>query len=222
MQLRWKVVEQERDRLVHRPCLDHVVVVKHEHDLPGRPRQVVEQRRKRHIDRKGRRIVHKVQQLGTNARLDPLQRGNQVPQQTRKVVVSVVQRQPGDPRRGLTTRAVPDPVGDQSGLAEASRRAEMSDNFRPGSSAASSRSINRGRATNRGRLAGTNSLVASTVVGISRLSLSWLLPAGLGVATTAPQAARGRPATSLHRRNRTARDVSTYPPFRDDATDVSR
>ena len=57
VQLRRKVVEQERHGLVHWPCVDHVVVIEHEHDLPGCPRHVVDERSQRRLDRQGRRTV---------------------------------------------------------------------------------------------------------------------------------------------------------------------
>jgi hypothetical protein len=108
------VLDQERERLVHLLCADHVVVVEDEHGLlPG---QIVDQRRDQALERRRRWRAEQRSHPFAGPRPSPVQRGHRVAPEPGRVVVPRVQREPGD--RML---AVPGPVGEQDRLAVSGR-----------------------------------------------------------------------------------------------------
>jgi hypothetical protein len=98
-----------------------VVVVQHQHDLLGHPGQLIDQGRHHRLERDGlQAITQQRADLPGDPRAYLIQRGGGMPPEPGRVVVALVQRQPGD--RPL---AAPGPVGQQGGLAEAGRGAHQ-------------------------------------------------------------------------------------------------
>ena len=105
---------------MHRLRLDQVVVVQDQHHLVGSSGQLVDQRRHQPLERRRcRRAEQRGDPLG-DPRPHPLQRGDHMPPEPRRVVVGFVQRQP--PNR---PPAAPGPVGQQGCLSKARRGADQ-------------------------------------------------------------------------------------------------
>jgi hypothetical protein len=113
------VLEQERDAVVDLRLADQVVVVEHQHDVRGRPRQRVDQRRQAGVLRGGRRR----RQRGVDGLRDvearPPERRGDVRPEANRVVVARVDRQPGERQPSGLGGA---PLHEQRGLAGAGRR----------------------------------------------------------------------------------------------------
>jgi hypothetical protein len=122
VQARRAVLQQEFQGGVHRLGTDEVVVVQDQQHLApvGLGGQLVDQRRHQPFKRRrGRWVEHRGDLVG-EPRPYPVQRGGDMAPEPCRVVVTLVQRQPGDrPPAGL------DPMGQQAGLAEPGRRADQ-------------------------------------------------------------------------------------------------
>ena len=112
------VLDQERERLVHLPCADHVVVVEDEQDLVRS--QFVDQRRDQPLERRRRGRPEQRTKAVVNPGAGPVQRGHRVPPEPRRIIVGRVQRQP----RGRDL-AAPGPVSQQDRLAVPGRGADQ-------------------------------------------------------------------------------------------------
>ena len=110
--VRWQVVDQEGHRAVHLRCLDDVVVVE---DQQRPARLQVEVVHHRGQDRFGRHLGARGHELGRLGELaHDLQRGDDVLEEPRRVVVGFVEREPRD----VDLRAVGQPLAEQGRLAE--------------------------------------------------------------------------------------------------------
>jgi hypothetical protein len=115
-----QVLQQEAERLVDRLGLDQVVVVQHQHDRLGRTGQLVDHHGRDRLARTGLRALQEPGGLLGNPRGDRVQRGGDVAPEPHRVVVSLVQRQPGH-----RPPAASGPVGQQGRLAEPGRGADQ-------------------------------------------------------------------------------------------------
>ena len=119
-QFRWPVLDQERERLVHRLRADQVVIVEDEQGLVrSQISQVVDQRRDQALERGrcGRAEQRAKAFAGPGA--GPVQRGHRVAPEPGRVVIARVQRQP----RGRELAAA-GPVSQQDRLAVPGRPPE--------------------------------------------------------------------------------------------------
>ncbi len=97
-----------------------MVVVQHQHDLLGHPGQLVDQRGDHRLEGGRLQALQERGDLLGDPRAQRVQGGGDMAPEPRRVVVGVVQRQPGN-RSGI----VSGPVGQQGGLAEAGRGAHQ-------------------------------------------------------------------------------------------------
>jgi hypothetical protein len=118
VQLRRQVIEQEGHRLVDRPRIDRVVVIQHENEAIRQGGELVEEGRQDRFDRRLRRLQHSCNP-GTGICGNRLDRRHEVGEEPRRVVVSLVQRQPG---AGVS--ACGDPFAHQGCLAKSGRRGD--------------------------------------------------------------------------------------------------
>ncbi len=87
-----QVLDQEGQRVVHRPGVEDVVVVEDEHDVAGDRREVVEQGRQRRFGwRRLRRLEHGQRAFADPGR-DRLQRRDEVGQEAAGVAVAFIER----------------------------------------------------------------------------------------------------------------------------------
>ena len=127
-------------------CADEVVIVEHEHKVLWDGRKFVDQERQNRFDcRRLWGLEHRRRRLA-DARLDRLQRGNEIGQKADRVIVSLVYRNPRD--RNL---ALGEPTAHQRRLAKARRGRDEGEFVRK---PAFKRSIRRGRRTHSGRAGG--------------------------------------------------------------------
>ena len=143
-ELRWEVLEQERDRVVDLGRVDHVVVVEHQDDVLRSSLEIVDHvatTDSRDAPGRCRRASAVFAQVGGDGR----ERSSHVGPELLGVVVAHVEGQPGG---GVI---VGEPVGDQRGLAEASRSRDQRQSTRsaPGGEIAESRSSHEGAASTR-------------------------------------------------------------------------
>jgi hypothetical protein len=117
----WKVVEQERHRIVHLARLDEVIVVQDQHHVVVDGSEVVEEGGEHRLDGQGLRILQELECRGSHRRSKAPQPGDDVGPEVRRVVVTSVQGEPGRGGRLPALRAAGQPFGEKSGLAEACR-----------------------------------------------------------------------------------------------------
>jgi hypothetical protein len=120
LQARWQVLEQELERAVHLVGLDQVVVVQDQHHPVRLGGQLVDQGAHQALERRRRRRPEQRGDLPGHARTHPVQGGDHVPPEPRRVVVALVQRQPAD-----RSPTLPCPVAQQGRLAEPGGRAHQ-------------------------------------------------------------------------------------------------
>jgi hypothetical protein len=114
------MLQQEPKRRVHCLGVDQVVVVQDQQHLARLGGELVDQGRDQPLKRRrGGRAEQRGDLLG-DPRARPVQRGDHMPPEPRRVVVAAVQRQPGH-----RPPAAAGPVGQQAGLAEPRRRAHQ-------------------------------------------------------------------------------------------------
>jgi hypothetical protein len=118
---RREVVEEEAERVVAGGVGDEVVVVQHQEQLCADRVQVVEQRRQDQSVKVGAGAPQRLQRGRPHLRLDCPQGVHQIGPQAGRVVVALVDREPGDP---AATGRHP-PLAEQSGLAEPGRRVQQ-------------------------------------------------------------------------------------------------
>ena len=113
------VLDQERERLVHLPRSDHVVIVEDKQGLllPG---QVVDQSRDQPPERRRRGRPEQRRHPFAGPGAGPVQRGHRVAPEPGRIVVPRIQRQPPD-----RLPAAPGPVGQQDRLAVSRRGADQ-------------------------------------------------------------------------------------------------
>ena len=114
------VLEQERERLVHLLRSDHVVVIQDQQGLAvaGLGGQLVDQRRDQALERRRRGRPEQRGHPFADPGAGPVQRGHRVTPEPGRIVVPLIQRQPGS-RVG----AAPGPVRQQDRLAVPGRGA---------------------------------------------------------------------------------------------------
>ena len=122
VQARRQVLEQERQRRVHRLGVDQVVVIENQQHLAvaGLGGQLVDQRCHQPLEGCRRRGAQQEADSLPDPRARPVQRGYRVTPEPHRVVVGCVQRQPG--HRPVARRG---PVGQQGRLAGPSRGAHQ-------------------------------------------------------------------------------------------------
>jgi hypothetical protein len=108
------VIKQKDEGIVNRSGIDNMVVVEDEHNIVREGGELVDQRRQDRFGRRWLRGLKHTQQAPADSRRDRLQRGDEVRQKAREVVIPFVQRQPGG-----WSLAVCDPRTDQCGFAKA-------------------------------------------------------------------------------------------------------
>ena len=111
---RREVLQEERDGVVHGGFGDDVVVVERQHRGPVELVEVVDQAGQHRLGRELAAGLEQGRGLGPGAH-----RGDQMRQEPTGVVVALVQRQPGNPRRRLVPGC--QPLGEQRRLAESRR-----------------------------------------------------------------------------------------------------
>ena len=112
--LRRLVLDQEGQGVVDRLGVEDVVVVENEHDIARDGGDVVEQGRQRRLEWRGLRRLEHRQHPVSNPGRHRLQRRDQIGQETARIAVAFVERQPR--HRAPAAR---DPFADQGGLAKA-------------------------------------------------------------------------------------------------------
>jgi hypothetical protein len=116
VQLRWQVLNQEGERLVDRPGIQQVVVVKHEDRRLRQRGELVEQQRQQRLDGRGLGGLERRHHPDANRRRNRLQRGDKVRQKAGRVTIPLVQREPGG-----GAPAAGDPRAGQAGFPKAGR-----------------------------------------------------------------------------------------------------
>ena len=116
---RRQVLDKVGERLVDRPRLDQMVVIEDEHRVGFQVGELVEQGGQDRLDARRLRGAEQGQGSLPRARLEPVDRRNEVAPEPRRVVVCGIQGEPGN---RPTARQVRGPHAQQSSLAEAGRR----------------------------------------------------------------------------------------------------
>ena len=112
--LRRLVFDEESQGLIDRLGIDRVIIIKDEQKVLRDGGNFVEQGGQNGFDLQRLGGLERSQQPLANSRLDRLQRGDQVRDEPRRIVIPLIQRQPGD-----RPPATGDPFADQGGLAKA-------------------------------------------------------------------------------------------------------
>ena len=155
MQAWGQVLQQERQRRVHRLGVDQVVVIEDQQHLAvaGLGGQLVDQRRHQPLEGCRRQRAQQQADSLPDPRAHPVQRGQRVTPEPHRVVVGCVQRQPG--HRPVARRGQ---VGQQGRLTGPGRGTHQD---QPPRQPFTERLYQRGRGTKPGCRRGTCSLVAS-------------------------------------------------------------
>ena len=87
------MIDEEGERLIDRRGLDHVVIVKHEHDIAQRD-EIIQQGRQQHVHGRRLRGLKRPQRDFSNLWRNRLQGRDEINEKTRRVIIAFVQRQP--------------------------------------------------------------------------------------------------------------------------------
>ena len=95
--LRWQVVEQEGDRLVHLGAVDDVVVVERDHRRPGQRVELLDQAGQHVLRPHGPLVLEQRRRVGADLRAGDADGRHEVREEPPQVGVRGVERQPGGP-----------------------------------------------------------------------------------------------------------------------------
>lgn len=98
--LRRQMIQQERERLVDRPAGDRVAIVQDERERPSNFAQLVDQAGEDGLGRGRLRGLQQPQRDGAEAPLQRAERGDEIGEKARRIVVALIQREPGHAGRG--------------------------------------------------------------------------------------------------------------------------
>src|SRR5918994_2751700 len=113
------MLEQESDDPVDGFGVDRMVVVENEGKLSGQGSELVDKGGRYSLDARWLRRTQRGENALANPPLDEPKCGHQIGEEAGGVIVSLVQREPGDGR--LAARPLPQPLDEQGSLAEARR-----------------------------------------------------------------------------------------------------
>jgi hypothetical protein len=122
VQGRGEVVEQEGQPFVDLSRVDGVVVVQHQHDIAREGTEFVEQRGEDRVDRRRLRRLEERERPRVDPGHGSPQRGDQVGPEGCRLIVALVEREPG--HRLSIGRRICQPLGQQRRLAAARRRGD--------------------------------------------------------------------------------------------------
>ena len=117
------MIQQESQLLMNRRRVDDVIVVEDQHKRRGNVGNVIDQRGQQHFRRRGLRTLQHGLRGVTDGRIDLLQRGDEVREETRRIAVALVEREPG--QRPALPGGAGAPFTQQRGLAEAGGRGDQ-------------------------------------------------------------------------------------------------